>query len=250
MSVEDKLHRLVIARDNIRTALEGQGIDASNHGFEGFAEDIGDIEKLSDVDVVAFGDNPTLPDKGKTNPANYEAIADAINAARARPNAVTLEPLSVTENGVYPAPPGKAYSSVTVAVPGYTVIKTTYTQVSETLSAEIPMPNGGKLPCFIDVLNAQSGTQLTDFTSGALIHIFYMPVPNDDINDVTEVSGAVRYRNETTGKKSTLAQVQRADNNVANGDYYIKNGVLKTKPGSGCIFRAGDTFNISWYYKD
>jgi len=115
MSVEDKLHRLVIARDNIRTALEGQGIDASNHGFEGFAEDIGDIEKLSDVDVVAFGDNPTLPDKGKTNPANYEAIADAINAAKVRPNAVTVEPLSVTENGTYQET-GKAYSPVSVSV--------------------------------------------------------------------------------------------------------------------------------------
>ena len=141
MSVEDKLHRLVIARDNIRTALEGQGIDASNHGFEGFAEDIGDIEKLSDVDVVAFGDNPTLPDKGKTNPANYEAIADAINAARARPNAVTLESLNVTENGVYPAPPGKAYSPVTVGVQPNLQDKTV--DIYETPTTEEVTPDSG-----------------------------------------------------------------------------------------------------------
>lgn len=119
MSIENKLTRLATARDNIRIALNEKGIDASEHGFEDFAEDIGDIEEgenLSDVDTMAFGDNPTLPNEGKTNPANYEAIANAINAARARPNAVTLESLNVTENGTYTAPSGKAYSPVTVSV--------------------------------------------------------------------------------------------------------------------------------------
>lgn len=141
MSVEDKLHRLVIARDNIRTALEGQGIDASNHGFEGFAEDIGDIENLSDIDAVAFGDNPTLPDKGKTNPANYEAIADAINVAKARPNAVTLESLNVTANGEYTAPSGKAYSSATVDIKPNLQDKTV--DIYETPTTEEVTPDSG-----------------------------------------------------------------------------------------------------------
>lgn len=47
MSVADKITRLTTARDNIRTALGNKGIDASESGFEDFAEDIGSIEVLN-----------------------------------------------------------------------------------------------------------------------------------------------------------------------------------------------------------
>lgn len=40
MSVADKITRLKTARDNIRTALANYDIDASDHGFEDFADDI------------------------------------------------------------------------------------------------------------------------------------------------------------------------------------------------------------------
>ena len=43
MSIADKITRLTTARDDIRTALEDKGIDASEHGFEDFADDISDI---------------------------------------------------------------------------------------------------------------------------------------------------------------------------------------------------------------
>lgn len=72
---------------------------------------------LADLDSIAFGNDPTLPSEGKTDPANYEAIADAINTAKARGNAVTLESLSVTQNGTQTAPAGAAWDSVEVSVP-------------------------------------------------------------------------------------------------------------------------------------
>lgn len=44
MSLADKITRLTAARDDIRIALNGQGINASEHGFEDFANDISSIE--------------------------------------------------------------------------------------------------------------------------------------------------------------------------------------------------------------
>lgn len=71
---------------------------------------------LTDLDTIDFGNDPTLPEEGKTDPQNYEDIADAINTALERPNAVTIEPLSVTANDIY-TESGKAYNPVTVNVP-------------------------------------------------------------------------------------------------------------------------------------
>lgn len=52
MSVADKITRLKTARDNIRTALAGYDIDASDHGYEDFADDIEGI-KIFDPDEYA-----------------------------------------------------------------------------------------------------------------------------------------------------------------------------------------------------
>jgi len=250
MSVEDKLHRLVIARDNIRTALEGQGIDASNHGFEGFAEDIGDIEKLSDVDVVAFGDNPTLPDKGKTNPANYEAIADAINAAKVRPNAVTVEPLSVTQNGTYQET-GKAFSLVTVAVPGITKLTATYTAATDVVDTVLfPLPSSN-LPKLIFIKSDTPATVLSDYAFGEIIQIIALPVSDDEISVSNSCNCAGNYRNKATGSMSKNAFVQIiAGAATANTDYYIdlENRILKFKNGNNFLAPAGVTYNIECYY--
>lgn len=72
---------------------------------------------LPDLDNIYFGDDPTLPAEGKTDPVNYEAIADAINAAKSRPNAVTLGSLTVVQNGTQTAPAGRAWNEVEVDVP-------------------------------------------------------------------------------------------------------------------------------------
>lgn len=119
MSVADKITRLTTARNNIRTALNNKGADATEHGFEDFAEDINGLSgesSLPSLDNITFGNNPTVPQEGKTASANYEAIAQAIDAVAARQiNAVVLEPLTITMNGTY-IETGKAYNSVTVNV--------------------------------------------------------------------------------------------------------------------------------------
>lgn len=67
MSVADKITRLKTARDNIRTALASYDIDASDHGYEDFANDIEGISIFDpddyavDVIEVPTGD-PIEPD--------------------------------------------------------------------------------------------------------------------------------------------------------------------------------------------
>jgi|GEM_PF-5346492 len=53
MSIADKIVSLTTARNNIRTALVDKGVDASNHGFQDFATDIGNIP-VFDPDDYAF----------------------------------------------------------------------------------------------------------------------------------------------------------------------------------------------------
>lgn len=43
MSIADKITRLTVARNNIRTSLSSKGVEASDHGFEDFASDIDSI---------------------------------------------------------------------------------------------------------------------------------------------------------------------------------------------------------------
>ena len=82
----------------------------------GFVSEISNISPS--LDDTYFGNDPTVPQTGSTDSQNYEDIADAINTALARPNAVTLKSLSVTSNGTVTAPAGEAYDTVEVSVGG------------------------------------------------------------------------------------------------------------------------------------
>lgn len=81
------------------------------------AVESGGGSSLPSLDSIAFGDSPTLPEEGKTDPTNYEDIAEAINTALARGNAVTLEDVTISSNGTTTAPAGKAFKSVVTNVP-------------------------------------------------------------------------------------------------------------------------------------
>ena len=52
MSIATKLAELSQIRANIRTALNGKGIDASDHNFADFATDIDDIQTGGGVSDV------------------------------------------------------------------------------------------------------------------------------------------------------------------------------------------------------
>lgn len=66
MSVADKITRLKTARDNIRTALAGYDIDASDHGYEDFADDIEGITIFDPddyaVNIIETTGDPIEPD--------------------------------------------------------------------------------------------------------------------------------------------------------------------------------------------
>lgn len=63
--------------------------------------------------TAVSGKGGTLPTA--RNSANLPAAIESIPSG----GGVTVEPLSVTANGTYNAPTGKAYSPVTVAIPIY-----------------------------------------------------------------------------------------------------------------------------------
>lgn len=88
MSIEQQLTRLTTARNNIRTALNNKGVAASEHGFEDFASDITAIPQEQDI---------------------------------------TVEPLTVTENGTYTPEAGKAFGLVTVSVASQGIVEGTET---------------------------------------------------------------------------------------------------------------------------
>ena len=81
-------------------------------------------ENLQNADNLTFGSSASLPGKTKTDPAHYEDIADAINTVKARGNAVTVEPVTITSNGTTTPAAGKAFGAVTVNVPSSSAFHT------------------------------------------------------------------------------------------------------------------------------
>lgn len=119
MSIASEITRLQNIKSDIRTALNNKGINASTHNYADFADDIGDIqtgESLNSLDSVAFGNNPVVDEYGKTASEYYEDIADAINLVNSRSNGVSLDTLTVTENGTVNAPSHTAYNEIIVNV--------------------------------------------------------------------------------------------------------------------------------------
>ena len=97
-------------------------------------------ESLPNIDNIAYGNDPTLPNRGKTNPSFYEAIADAINEEMAA-GGISVESVTFTTNGTHTAPSGKAYDEVTVDVPNIPVITGTIPLQSSAYGLTINAPS-------------------------------------------------------------------------------------------------------------
>ena len=101
MSIANKIARLTAARAAIREALADKGVTASTHGFESFAEDIGEI---------SGGGEPTLQAKSAT-PGNsqqvieadegYDGLSKVTVSAIGAPWLVPSGTRSITANGDY-----------------------------------------------------------------------------------------------------------------------------------------------------
>lgn len=105
---------------SVANAIRTKSGTSSQLSFpNGFVSEINNISPgLQNLDDTYFGNDPTVPQIGSTDSQNYEDIADAINTALSKPNAVTLKSLSVVSNGTVTAPAGEAYDTVEVNVGG------------------------------------------------------------------------------------------------------------------------------------
>lgn len=129
-----ELENVTVTENGVTDAPSGKAfsrvtVDVPNtytDSDEGKVVSGGTLVEQEDLDAVYFGDDPTVDTYGKTASRHYEAIADAINAAKARPNTVTLERLIVMENGLQTAPAGVVWNEVEVDVPLSKLLEPSY----------------------------------------------------------------------------------------------------------------------------
>ena len=159
---------------------------------------------------------------------------------------VTVEPLSVTENGTYTAPSGKAYSPVMVEVPTETKFTMTYTAAEESSTVVIPMPSL-QYPKHIEIITETQGSVIEDFVLGEVINIFLSPHETNDY--VNAVSGYVGYRNASTQSRSSIALIQVYDDALySSWTYSVLNANLSIKMQQNALFLPGITYTVNWYY--
>ena len=90
MSIADKITRLTVARNDIRTALNGKGVEASDHGFEDFADDI---------DSISGGGGPVVITEDDVNFWDYDGTLIKSYSADAFANVSSL-PANPTHEGL------------------------------------------------------------------------------------------------------------------------------------------------------
>ena len=76
MSVADKITRLKTARDNIRTALASYDIDASDHGYEDFANDIEGISIFDPDDYIIKLVNRAAGERIEPDPSEIRTFSN------------------------------------------------------------------------------------------------------------------------------------------------------------------------------
>ena len=181
---------------------------------------------------------------GGTNPMAPGAMADAIS--RISGGGVTVEPLSVTENGTY-AESGKAYSPVTVNVPGVTHLVTTYTAASDTAKPTFPTPKTG-IPLLVEIKTDEQGTDYADFAAGSVISLDMAPVSDSELGIKTAENGVCRgYATNQAAINSVMAQYA-STTNLAASTYRIVKGNLEAWVRGNLLFLAGASYTIDWYY--
>lgn len=180
-----------------------------------------------------------------------EAYLQAIYENGGGGSSVTVEPLTVTENGTYTAEEGTAYSPVAVAVPGITKLTTTYTAATDVVSqVSFPLPSSN-LPKLIFIKSDTPATELSDYALGEIIQIVALPVPDDEISISNSCNSASSSRNKSSGKMSVYAFTQIISGSSAeSGNYSIdlENRILTVKVSNNFLAPAGVTYNIECYY--
>lgn len=110
-----------------------------------------ELQNLNDKILDAYD---AVNDKGGTIPSakNMANLVSAIGSIPTGGGSVTVTPLSVTQNGIYTAPTGTAYSPVTVDVSDPTV-ETGEIPLSSSSTSSIVIPHSlGEIPAFFVLL--------------------------------------------------------------------------------------------------
>ena len=76
MSIADKIISLTTARNNIRTALVDKGVNASDHGFEDFADDIGNIPVFDPDDYIIKLVNRAAGERIEPDPSEIRTFSN------------------------------------------------------------------------------------------------------------------------------------------------------------------------------
>lgn len=163
---------------------------------------------------------------------------------------VTVEPLSVTENGTYTAQTGKAYSPVVVNVPGITRLTTTFTAAESSGSGEIPLPSND-MPFLVLIETTTQGTNVEDFTNGEVIGCAMAPCALPSIGNIEihrRTNGGYNFKHKTNWYLQTGSLSQEKNTAYASGNYAIDDGKLKYRLIANAEFSPGVTYNISCYY--
>ena len=79
MSIADKITRLTVARNNIRTSLSSKGVEASDHGFEDFASDIDSITGGGGAAVVRASEMQSI-NVGPGPDGKWSALTSGLRA--------------------------------------------------------------------------------------------------------------------------------------------------------------------------
>jgi len=165
---------------------------------------------------------------------------------------VTVEPLTVTENGTYTAPSGKAYTPVTVAVPGLAIVETTFTSATQSVSVVIPLPPKQRTPFAVEIITPVNGVTIDDFPLGDVISVTALPMPDDALVYKRSWSGLLFYRNAASGRTSIPELQQKPSNTsiVTSGEYKIQNDEFFLTVSSNGRFPQGVTYSVKCYYEE
>jgi len=174
MSIASEISRLQSAKADLKTAIEGKGV--------------------------------TVP--SATTLDGYANLVDSISGGG---GSVTVESLSVTDNGTYTAPSGTAYSPVTVNVQQDIDIKTVSSSISNTkalFDMLVPSPQANKTYVIAEY-------ELQDQTLYNTIN--FLLVHTNSSGGIATPSVGIRLRN---GTYNTCAVASNYDAAATIGDKY------------------------------
>lgn len=162
---------------------------------------------------------------------------------------ITVEPLSVTQNGTYTATTGHAYSPVTVNVSGGGGLEYeegTFTPSEDVAKPTINFTNSHTNPpmfyMFYDATATEAETE-SNTNFGVVFGSWYNAFGDwiHRLNDGKQY-GAVRYIYSTTGNSVTLS-ILDSTSNAASTIYWATNSAITPRTGSESRYwRAGRTY--------